>query len=513
MRGGRLLGGGRPGLATLVLMPLVDGCTDAVSAVRIARLWWAPFTLGILSGLWLTLVRLFSDRTQAASHALIGVSLLALTPNFIRFAVQVRTDQPAIALGLLGGALLLSSRNQIRLAIYGGLLFGIGYLFSQKLVYVAALVSLLAVGDLVLKEDFRLRREFGRVLAVTGGFLLALVVYLGLVSLLWESPVMMDLGGQMDVFRFYRESFGYTYYLQMLPRLIGLLGLLVILLSLLPSAVFRGGRDRVAGFLSLAVLALGVAVGMFHAGAFPYFWMTLGLFPAVALAIGLPLFLHLPKWTRRRVSVPFLVVFTLTAIYVGAVQSGDGQRVQRETMEFVQANFSPDLEGFQTTRALFCRDLDDPLPTLFSQNIKFRFWGENGPEAIEKFIVEFKQRPIGFLIQSYRLKQFPEAMRQFWDEHYVAYSGTVRLAGTSIDDTDLPTFKFEVLVPGAYVFYSNDIGTLLRIGSTELSPGDSIRLETGYHTINRSQAGGNALFALAIPEPPGPINDGIYLPY
>ena len=35
-----------------------------------------------------------------------------------------------------------------------------------------------------------------------------------------------------------------------------------------------------------AVLALGVAVLLFHAAAFSYFWMTLGLFPAVAFTLS-----------------------------------------------------------------------------------------------------------------------------------------------------------------------------------------------------------------------------------
>lgn len=510
LREGRLLSGGRPGLATLLLMPLVDGCTDALSVVRHARLWWTPFTLGILGGLWLTLFRLFSDRVQAASNALIGVSLLALTPNFMRFSVQLRTDQPAIAMGLLAGALLIGSRRHLRTALLAGVLFGVGYLFSQKLVYVAALVGILAAGDLVLKADLQLRREFGRILAVAGGFLVVLVAYRVLVSLVWEPPSMIDVGRQMNVFRFYRDTMGYQYYWAMLPRMLGLVGLLAALLILLPSAVGRGGTDRILAILSVAVLALGVAVGRVHAGAFPYFWMTLGLFPAIALAIGLPFFMRLPKWTRRRVLVPFWVVFTFTIVYVGAAELRDGQEVQRETLEFVSANFSPDLEGFQATRALFCRDRHDPLPTFFSQNIRFRFWGEGGPAAVEQLIVEFRQRPVGFLIQSFRLQQFPESMRRFWDEHYVPYSGAVHLAGTSIDETDPVLLNFEVLVPGAYAFYSSDSGASIRIGTTRLGAGDTIRLERGFYTIDRSQTSGSALFALAIPEQPGPVGESFY---
>jgi len=481
LREGRLFGAGRPGLATLVLMPLVDGCKDAVSAVRLATF-----------------------------HALVGVALIALTPDFLRFAVQVRTDQPAIAMGLLGGALLLSSRQRPRVALSAGLLFGIGYLFSQKLVYVAAMVSLLAVADLLLKEDFRLRRELGRGLGVAGGFVVILVGYRGVISLLWEPPLILDVGGQMDVFRFYREVHGYRYYREMVPYLLGPIGLLAVQLVFVPSGLRRGGKDRLVGLLVIAVLALGLSVGLFHAGAFPYFWMTLGLFPAVALAIGLPLVLRLPKWTRRRILGPFWAVFMVTAVYVGTRMSVDGQATQRTTLEFVRANIPPELEGFHNTRALFCRDTVDPLPVLFAQDINATFTGEGAVEAAEQMIAEFRGRPIGFLIRTFRWRQFPESVRQFWDEHYVPYSGSLYLAGTSIDDTRAPQFDFEVIVPGTYAFYSSDTEALIWIGSAELGPGETIRLEAGYHRIDRSQSGRDALLALAIQAPPGPINDDFY---
>ena len=39
-------------------------------------------------------------------------------------------------------------------AVLAGLLAGTGFLFSQKLIYVAALVGLLALGDALLRRDF-----------------------------------------------------------------------------------------------------------------------------------------------------------------------------------------------------------------------------------------------------------------------------------------------------------------------------------------------------------------------
>jgi hypothetical protein len=317
----------------------------------------------------------------------------------------------------------------------------------------------------------------------------------------------------MDVFRFYREFLGYRYYGEMLPYMLGPIGLLAVQLVLLPSALSRGGQARLLAFLVTAVLGLGLAVGLFHAGAFPYFWMTLGLFPAVALAIGLPFILHLKQRTRRRILAPFWAVFVATTVYAGVELSDDRQAVQRETLDFIRTNFPSNLEGFHNTRALFCRDLNDPLPTRFSQNIYNEFFGAGADEAAESLAAEFRSRPIAFLIFTFRLKQFPEPVRRFWIEHYVPYSGPVYVAGTAIDDAGPLQFEFDVLVPGAYTFYSNEIGARLKIGTTELGPRDTIRLVPGYHTIDRSQAGGGAIFALAIPAPPGPTNARFYTPF
>jgi len=495
-------------------MPLVDGCTDAVAAVRLARLWWAPFTLGMFAGFWFILVRLFSDRLQATSHALIGVSLIALTPSFLRFAVQVRSDQPAIAAGLIAGALLIDSRRHIRLALVAGLLFGVGFLFSQKLAYVAALVSLLVAADIILKGDFQLRRELWRLLAVAGGFLGAVLIYRVCLSLfLGTPPTMMDVGRQMDVFGYYRETAGHRYYRNMLPYLVGPIGLLGLQLILLPSALRRGGQDRLLAGFWIMVLGLGLGVGVFHAAAFPYFWMTLGLFPATALAIGLPFFLRLPTWTRRLFSGPFWAVFIVTAVIVGVTLSHDAQATQRTTLSFVRANIPHHLEGFHPTRALFCRELDDPLPTFFTQSIHFEFSGEGASEAVDRMIAQFRDRPIGFLVHTFRYSQFPDEVRRFWAEHYVAYSGPIHVAGTSFDDMDPEELEFEVLVPGTYAFYSNDALSRIRIGIRELGPGDTIRLGIGNYTIDRVLTTGSALFALAIPAPPGPIKADFYQAY
>ena len=109
-----------------------------------------------------------------------------------------------------------------------------------------------------------------------------------------------------------------------------------------------------------------------------------------------------------------------------------------------------------------------------------------------------------------RLEVFPERIRRFWAEHYVAYRGAVLLAGTSIVDSDPRPTEFEVLVPGAYAFYPSNAHSSIRVGNSTLAQGDTVWLENGYLSIDNSDVIGSALFVLAVPTPPGRNRDTFY---
>ena len=59
---GALESGGRPGLATLILMPFAASCENEIETVRHARLLWVCNTLFFLAGLGVQL-------TQACAHS------------------------------------------------------------------------------------------------------------------------------------------------------------------------------------------------------------------------------------------------------------------------------------------------------------------------------------------------------------------------------------------------------------------------------------------------------------
>ena len=55
---GELHAGGRPGLAVLILLPLVADCEDEVAVVRRARLLWVVFSLALVAGLAVLMIAL-----------------------------------------------------------------------------------------------------------------------------------------------------------------------------------------------------------------------------------------------------------------------------------------------------------------------------------------------------------------------------------------------------------------------------------------------------------------------
>jgi hypothetical protein len=106
------------------------------------------------------------------------------------------------------------------------------------------------------------------------------------------------------------------------------------------------------------------------------------------------------------------------------------QESQRRTMALLQATGLNRQRGYQVEGALFCSKDPDPLPAMFTQQIRHRF-GAN-PHARAAFLAEFRARPVAYLVESYRLRQFPREMQEFWDSHYVPYAAAIHVAGFAI---------------------------------------------------------------------------------
>ncbi len=509
---GQLQSGGRPGLGTLILLPFVRECTDTISAVRGARLLWVGFTIALVSGFWFLLSTFLRTSGRRTEGAALGIALLVFVPAFLRMSIEVRTDQPAIALGLWGGVALIASRRSAPWALLAGVSYGVGVLFSQKLIYVAALTALLALGDLLLRREFEFRRELMRLVLCAAGGVAVLLAYRAMLPLFFEPASLQSVAGGMSTFANYRAELGFIYYALMLPTLVAHFVLLALLLYATVSARRRDDTPWRTLLLAWAIVALGIAVMLFHAGAFPYFWMTLGLFPAAAFAVGLdPIrrsFSRLHVWRIVGGSIWALLVVQATFTQAGLLQ--DTQRVQRDSLAFIDRNFGTDQEGFHPERALFCRDTADPFPTFLERPALRRYWGPERERHTQELIGEFRRRPVVFMLDSFRLSWFPPEIQDFWDSNYQLYYESVWIPRLALDGPRGSRKTLDVIAPGAYRWQHGDGRPDLRLAGRLIAKGDTVELQAGSYDVEFLRYIKDGSLVLAVAEPPregvGPFN-------
>ncbi len=511
---GELHAGGRPGLGVLLLLPFVANCANEIEVVRAARILWVGFGTGLLIALWLLLIRIVPRR-----DAFFGVALLALVPEFLVWSLQVRTDQPALCAALCGGAALLASRKRPALAALAGGLFGVGFLSSQKAIYAIALIGVLAIAEHVRERDLRFSREGVRgmlVLAAAGmvvvGYYAAIPQFFsgdGAPSLSAPLPALgfetagRQVSFQLSVFDYYRSTIGYSQYAEMLPQLAVHLLLLTAMLVITLRSLVRGEGVRGHWWIACAVLVLGVAVGLFHAGAFKYFWMTLGLFPAVALAlVRRDLELAVPAGVRRP-AVALLWIALLAPAGVESVRLlEDTQAVQRETIDFARRNFSPADAGFHAEAGLFCSEDANRFPAYFSQVIERRFGARSGcRDCAPALLRKFDEEQVKFVVATFRLNQFPPLVRDFWQDNYLPYRGSLLVAGKFLK-AEAPREVVELVVDGEYLWLPSRPPADVAINGRVVRTGERVRLTRGPHEVEYGQKEAAGMLVLAMDAPP-----------
>ncbi len=513
---GELHSAARPGLAVWLLVPLVRECGDEISVIRAARLLWTGITALFLVGLALWIGALEPDRAHSRRSGLLGAALLALVPAFLATSLQVRTDQIALAGGAFGGYLLLASRRRPGLALAAGACFGVGFLGSQKLLYLLALAGLLAAGQLRLERELAPRREAARALLAAAGFAAVLLAFEAAASAAFAVPeghaARRGLSGEyvesgLSLFGFYRNTIGFREYREMLPTLAPHLLALLALAAATPAALRRGGRSADLSLLAWAVVGLGVAVGLFHAAAFRYFWMTLGVFPAVAICLGRD---AIGAWLAQRttrllpaVATAFAALLAIPAAVETALLLRDTQAVQRESLAFVHRHFARGDAGFQPENALFCQAGRQTTPTHFSQKIYQRFAGPGREANTERMLQTFRRTPIKFLVHSFRLNQFPVELRRFWAENYQPYRASVFVAGRRLAGARGSEASFELFVAGRYRWIPRGAPHPLAIGERMLRAGEVVELGAGTHVARFPEDVSDGILVLAVGEPPG----------
>jgi hypothetical protein len=506
---GALHSAGHAGLPQIALLPIVRECSDEIAVGRRARLAWLALTWGYLAGVFALLVELLPADRHRTHDAALGTALLGLFPAFLEWSIQVRTDQVALLGGAWGAAWLVASRRRPWLAVAAGVAFGVGWLGTQKLAYIAALAALLAAGDLIVRSSFRSRREIARAAGALLGAGAVVAAWRVAVSAEFAAPYgpAALIGASpdaarnyLDVFRFYRATIGYSQYLATLPTLAPHAALFVALIA--ATVAFPRNR-RLA--LAWAVLASGAAVGWFHAAAFAYFLMTLGLFAAVALALALG-----PARATFEGQWPSAVRLTTPVLWAGlvlgagmqtALALSDTQSVQRDSLRFVHRNFAPDRAGFQPETALFC-GMRQPIGLWFSQRIYRTFEGPQRDREVERMIERFRAEPVHYLVQSFRLNQFPTPLRTFWDENYQPYRDSVFVAGRRLQGNAGDSQPFDLLMDAPYRWLAIGPARAIRIDGEPLAAGAVRFLRAESHAVSFESDGTRGVLVLALGEPP-----------
>jgi hypothetical protein len=305
----------------------------------------------------------------------------------------------------------------------------------------------------------------------------------------------------LETMRWTRESQGYRIYTVHAHRLVVHWVLFAVLvLWSLRAIIRRETTDALPLTTCWLTLVLGVAVIMFHGSSFPYFLMTAGLFPALALSMAV----RSPLALAGRMARPILVTLIAFAALQSAAESiemlADTQWEQRETLRLVHESRLRERRGYHVEGALFCARDPDPLPTLFSQDIWRRF--KNSPQAARAttdFINQFRERPVAYVVESYRLRQFPAEIRDFLAEHYVWYARSLYVAGFRIDLPPGARREIDVIVPGEYLWVPEfkERKLVILVGKDALPPAARISLDKGTHSVSGHQSGTSGRLVLA----------------
>jgi len=501
-RTGVIDAGGRPGLAAVLPGPLVRGCSDVLAVVHAGRWATAIATFAYVAGLFMALRSVLQGLVERpAKSALFGVALLVGVPIFHRWSVQVRSDQWCLALGLWGAVALIASQRKTWLAAIAGVLFGVGYLFTQKVAYVAGLALLLAAARQQLTGSFSWRRELAR-----GAWLAAAADAVIAAFTLWKNARFTPRLGadNFEAAAFYRDMLGYGPYVRMLDMMI--VHLIVVALMVF-AFVKRPAPEhrRLLGFAALAI-AMGLGVVVVHTSAFAYFWMTLGLFPAVAGALALEPIER--AFSSRRIA-SLLTAAMFIALLAGAVpaiarRAADTQRVQRDAYAFIEASFPREAFGFHPEGGLFCRPDPDPFRFFFSLQLAYEL---KAPGAVDRFVQRFVDKPVSFLVATHRLNGFPKPVQRFWRDHYLLYGPAVMIPGFTLRAETAQTLKVSVIVPGEYRWAPADGAPAIELDGAPLKAGGKRWLARGVHEVRATAPFKLGFLALAMASPPRPAGD------
>src|SRR4029453_17460862 len=164
-----------------------------------------------------------------------------------------------------------------------------------------------------------------------------------------------------------------------------------------------------------------------------------------------------------------------------AVALDDTQAVQRDSLRFVHRNFPPDQAGFQPETALFC-GVRQPIGLWFSQRIYRTFEGPQRDHEVDQMIARFRAEPVHYLVQSFRLNQFPAPLRVFWHDNYQPYRDSVFVAGRALEGNAGESRPFELLFDAPYRWLPIGPARAIRVDGEAIAAGKVRYLPAPPHT-------------------------------
>jgi hypothetical protein len=392
-------------------------------------------------------------------------------------------------------------------AALAGMLFGVAILSTQKAVYVIALCVLLFATSTAARIQSGARskaREFvlacSRLAVVLAVAAVVVGIYVALVPEAARLASGTGVAGAIDTMNWTRSTQGYRIYTVHAHRLIVHWVLFAILIAWTVRALIRKDRSEVVLLCTCwSILFLGLAVIRFHGSSFPYFIMTAGLFPALALSMASASPLVLTGRSAWPIIVSLIVMAGLQSAAESIEMLVDTQVEQRETLRLVTDSPLRDRRGYQVEGALLCTRDPDPIPTMFSQDIWRKFKKSAMAEQnTADFIAGLRSRSVAYVVESYRLRQFPEPILSFLASHYLWYSSSLFIAGFGIEP-GRPAQDIDVIVRGRYRWDPSpiDATATLQVGSVVLRPSEVVELDVGSHRITHDDRDAQGKLILA----------------
>jgi hypothetical protein len=126
---------------------------------------------------------------------------------------------------------------------------------------------------------------------------------------------------------------------------------------------------------------------------------------------------------------------------------------------------------------------------------------------------KFREKPVSFVVETYRLDQFPLAVRNLLTSAYVPYRAAVMIPGYTFSTSQDVHRELETFVPGTYRWMTTADGTndVLELEGRTLQSGDTITLDRGWHAA-RWSGGARGFLVLAVDDLPDVGAGGFYQP-